>query len=376
MSLNRDAIDTFEDIVVVTGSPDPPRFDFSPDFISPFPSGDGGGIAPLPTPAPEPEVIVSAPRPTPQPDDWFTWRGQSGPRDVWTSLFNQRPDIGREVIEDLRREEELEWDRALAKAKGDEVKARQIFRKALLKAGYLASEIDAVINRVSGSLLRAATTVAPTITEVVIQAARTPAARVATSGPLGLATLVLEGAYRLGGFLSQDALRRRLPPPPVATAPPPAPKRPPKRPAPQPTTLPQLPQAPIQTVTISAPRPTPRSPIDSFLRNPLFDNLRNPFANFGTSPTEFGTSPTERLRQFAPESPSNLTGTRFRNVPSLAEGPRSAPGVPTSFGLQGCAPQSNRKKRKKKPRDVCYRGEYVERRNGLTKFRERKIPCK
>jgi hypothetical protein len=38
-------------------------------------------------------------------------------------------------------------------------------------------------------------------------------------------------------------------------------------------------------------------------------------------------------------------------------------------------PKGTRTSRKRKPRTVCYRGEYVEKASGLTKFRKRKIPC-
>lgn len=38
-------------------------------------------------------------------------------------------------------------------------------------------------------------------------------------------------------------------------------------------------------------------------------------------------------------------------------------------------PRGTRTSRKRKSRTVCYRGEYIEKASGLTKFRKRKIPC-
>lgn len=67
--------------------------------------------------------------------------------------------------------------------------------------------------------------------------------------------------------------------------------------------------------------------------------------------------------------PKGLTAPITRGLPSPLTA--AAPGCPPCPDRRG-----NRTQKKRKPRTVCYRGEYVEKASGLTKFRKRKIPCR
>lgn len=67
--------------------------------------------------------------------------------------------------------------------------------------------------------------------------------------------------------------------------------------------------------------------------------------------------------------PRGLTEPISRGLPSPLTA--AAPGCPPCPDRRG-----NRTRKKRKPRTVCYRGEYVEKASGLTKFRKRKIPCR
>ena len=64
--------------------------------------------------------------------------------------------------------------------------------------------------------------------------------------------------------------------------------------------------------------------------------------------------------------------------PTLAgptSGERGAPASASDCGAPGKS-KDQKQKKKRNPRNVCYRGVYYERKNGLTKFRREQIPCR
>lgn len=81
-----------------------------------------------------------------------------------------------------------------------------------------------------------------------------------------------------------------------------------------------------------------------------------------------------------PFSPPGAIVPTTRNP--LIDRPLTLPQAsPLTSLASGCPPcpsssRSTRPKRKRKPREICYRGEYVETSRGTTKFRKRKIKCR
>jgi len=221
------------------------------------------------------------------------------------------------------------------------------------------------------------------------------ASRVVGGIPFTLATGLVEGAYYLGSWLSDQAYRSaldRLPPPrpPAAgTAPPPA--RTDDDPVPPVLVIPDEPE----TVDVTAPRPVaqPLTPTVPTYLNPLLTPVE-PFFSVPTStPTSSPTMPLPGLTYdpllvnpprvstptASPVLPPFVLATPL-GVPGLVDvstpGGRAPPRVPSPTNQNRCRCDEPKKKRKKKkPREVCYRGEYVERKKGLLKFRERKVPC-
>lgn len=79
--------------------------------------------------------------------------------------------------------------------------------------------------------------------------------------------------------------------------------------------------------------------------------------------------------------PGQLPNLRFDDDPLTP--PYSDPlGLQQPLGFRpptdecSCSTKPKSKKRKKKRRSVCYRGTYTERRNGLTKRKKEKVPCR
>lgn len=359
--------------VIVEGTrtfADPPRTPTWDPFRAP-----PADVPEAPPPPPEvvPEVVVEGTR-SRTPGETFSWRGQTGPREVWEELFRQHPELADELAYETEVEEQRLWDDLLKKAQGDVVKARQAFRKALAKLGYAVEEIANVLARVEGLALRTAATVAPTATEIVVSALRTPVARVAASGPFAIATGIVQGGYAALDYLSDLALRNQLrrfneraPPPVTAPVAPPPPRpapRPPSRPAPLPVTL------PLDTVTVSAPRSRPRAPITG----------PAPLLTFGGSPSPLGFSSPGLGGSLLPGTPpSLLTPIQPGPLGSPLTSPRPLPfpgAVQSPSPRRDCdCSQPKKKRKKRKPRDICYRGTYVEKRNGLSKRRRERIPC-
>jgi hypothetical protein len=162
--------------------------------------------------------------------------------------------------------------------------------------------------------------------------------------------------------------------PVIVTAPRP---RPPVLTSPLPANLP-TPTAWPTPVPVPAPTPTSSPAPPSFSWPQL---LLLPLPLFSSSPRPAAPSP------LTPPRP----GTSVQPQPGSAFRPPVAPPLtPVQTGPLGftqpipsqdpCAnrrPQDDRKrKRKRKPRTVCYSGTFQERRNGLTKQRRRKIPCR
>lgn len=138
-------------------------------------------------------------------------------------------------------------------------------------------------------------------------------------------------------------------------------------PTPSPSARPRPSTAPVPTTS-------PVGQTSGPLQNPLVFPLPFPF-KFPTRlpriPTVSPLAPlasgiSNRIPRFDSRP---LTGSQPRDLPSVLTA--SAPGCPPCGDARG-----RRSGKKRKPRTVCYRGEYVEKANGLTKFRKRKIPCR
>lgn len=257
---------------------------------------------------------------------------------------------------------------------------------------------------------RIAAAAASRLPEIVISAAR-----VGSGTPFGLAAGIVEGAFYLGSTLSDLALQnqlRRFPrPPPIATLPEtdfdaPPPPRPP-------AALPR-PDVQLPDVDISAPRPQPRPVIPSpptFVTptptiDPFFDGLPRPTPTPTPRPTPSPLvdpfpfqvpRPTDFLNPFqvptpAPTvtptprptptpSPFDIPTPRPTGLPGPSSSPTPffAPPGPPPNDLQrcNCPPSSSKRKpkKKRKPREVCYEGRYVETQKSTLKFRRKEIPC-
>jgi hypothetical protein len=238
------------------------------------------------------------------------------------------------------------------------------------------------------------------VPEVVVSGARAAipevlvsAGRILGGVPFGIASALVEGGLALGSYLSDlaldNALRRLIGPqsstppperpPPVATDPAefgpemqPEVTVPGRRPpAPAPFRDPFLPLDVPYTDPFFLTTPAPSSPTSSPTSTPT-PLLTEPFT-FSTPLTPDFSLDVPELFTLAPP----ITIPQDISTPWNSPAPTGPPVFNTPTSTRNCdCPQPRKKKRKKKARDVCYRGEYVERRNGLTKFRERKIPCR
>ncbi len=249
----------------------------------------------------------------------------------------------------------------------------------------------------------AAETAARTVLPEVLVTGAGRALGVLGSGALGGASLIVEGAYELGSFLSDLSLRgaiARLTPPPIGPAPPDtAPESQPDRPtAPLPDYLlpdvavevPRLPpfQAPISLPSFVNPllNPLPfgftgAAPATPAIPNPL--SVPSPLVSPTPAPT---SSPLPDLYTLAPplsfptprpaappnQMPNPLDGAfpGGTNIPRLPDA-----SDPCNCGPGGGGKSQRKKKRKKKPREVCYAGTYVEKSRSLSKSPKRKVPC-
>lgn len=249
----------------------------------------------------------------------------------------------------------------------------------------------------------AARLAAQALPEVVVRGG-SRALGVLGSGAFGLAAGIVEGIYEAGRALSDLALRgaiERITPPPVTPAPPaeidePEPleevvvnaPRPPRPVAPRP---PPVLLEPFPTVTglpfvdvpggdlagpAAAPR-TPTTPRPLTLATPLDWSLPEFFTPLLPTPAP---TPTPSPLPRTPGSPTSTPGPRPIDVPLPLPGPSggtpfvnppNTPGDPCR-----CGPNQPKKKRKKrKPRSVCYRGTYYEGPNSTRKYRKERIPC-
>lgn len=146
-----------------------------------------------------------------------------------------------------------------------------------------------------------------------------------------------------------------------------------KRPEPRPTTF--VDPTPVE---VTAPRPSsPKSPDTTYLfdiPNPFNPSLPG-FASFGapgratrpSSPTLPGQVPNPLP---TPSNPGYQGPLTRPNAPGVSSPSTRDNGCDCGGGKQG------KKRKPKKPRDVCYRGTYEELRSGLLKFRKEKIPCR
>lgn len=132
--------------------------------------------------------------------------------------------------------------------------------------------------------------------------------------------------------------------------------------------------------TRPSPRPTTHSDPDP-LKQPFGDPFSNPLGD-----PLWETAP----RPGAPGLPRPSPRSPFLPLPSMPV--TDAPGAPSLDAFADpkaepkkadpckCKPCSSgekkKKKKKRKPRSVCYKGTYVELRNGLSKTRIEKVPCR
>lgn len=177
-------------------------------------------------------------------------------------------------------------------------------------------------------------------------------------------------------------------PPPTA----PLPALPETRPrTPSPVLRPSVPSAPPREIPSrpTSPMPSPASgsrpasapfPTASPATGPKSAPLPRLFAFPMLAPFLFANPNTNRSVRNQPgqsiepvyrfSEPIGLTRIR----PGGLRSPLTSPSPSSSSDNCSCAkPARNRKPRK--PRDVCYKGEYIERANGITKFKRRKIKC-
>lgn len=335
-----------------------------------------------PPAAPLPEVVIaSRPGPIPGAVDPFgnqifqigNFRGTRG--EFERELGPEGVERLRAVGAQLEGEENARYQKFLAECGGDQDCAKLKMRRFLKVNGYSNSTIREVFQRLDSLFGRAVQAVTDVLPEVVV---RSRAARVLTGTPLGLAGALVEGALRTGQELSRRALDRavrRIAPPPVAPFPP-------VGALPPPPGRPQdvLPVPPLEVVTITAPRDRPVS-FDQVFPGQRFATLPRTGTRPGTR-TRTPTTPT-RLQLPGPAGftgaiPGGLTGDRSRPVPSRQPQPSARP-APAPVALAGCPPCSpdkgQRKRKKRKPRTVCYTGTYRDLRNGLTKRKRERIPC-
>lgn len=262
---------------------------------------------------------------------------------------------------------------------------------------YEIAGIRIGINRAGEAVARVSAALAAAAPEVVVTASR-----VATSTPLGIAGAIVEGAYWLGDYLSDLALRNavrritqpapaaegaREPPPPVAPA----------SPAPDDWLLPPV------DVTAARPQDRPFSPVAPVLTTPT--SLRTPFDDVWLSPEPARPTGATTPQSFAnpltvpnpfvdpltfanpfpsPSSPSSPRPTTPPNpfdAPSPFASPLPGPSSgspfqppPESKDPCNCG-QKQKPKKKKKPRTKCYKGTYYEGVQSLTKYPKEEIPC-
>ena len=174
-----------------------------------------------------------------------------------------------------------------------------------------------------------------------------------------------------------------LPPPPFGQT---VPDRLPRPDAPLPGTQPR-PQTrpaiqPFPTSPKVQPQPRPgraptAAPLGRTYPNPAF--LAFPFFAPKSQPAGLPTIPSFTPSPLIAIGPSNRP-PRFDRPGLTAKYPQGLPlpalqPQPYSSGDPCQCSKPARTRKKRKPRTVCYRGEYVERANGLTKYRKRKVPC-
>lgn len=145
-------------------------------------------------------------------------------------------------------------------------------------------------------------------------------------------------------------------------------------------------EAPLQTVSVygtplRAPRVVPAPQL-----------LQLPYIQPGPAPSPFASpipAPVPRTRTIAtPKSGTGLgLGRPFMPIPFRSISPLGSPDVqpeplpigkptkPDTTDCQ-CTKPDKKDKKKRKTRDVCHTGTYVELKNGLLKYRRREIPCR
>lgn len=259
---------------------------------------------------------------------------------------------------------------------------------------YEIAGIRIGVNRAGDAVARVMATFVP---EVVVTASR-----VASSTPAGLAAGIVEGAYWLGSYLSDLALRnavRRItgPAPAADTASEPPPPVGPTSAVPEDWLLPPV------DVTATRPQDRPFSPVAPVLTTPT--SLRTPFDDVWLTPEPARPVGTSTPQSFAnpltvpnpfidpltfanpfpsPSSPSSPRPTSTPDpfdAPSPFASPMPGPGSgnpfsppPESKDPCNCG-QKPKPKKKKKPRTKCYKGTYYEGVQSLTKYPKEEIPC-
>lgn len=120
----------------------------------------------------------------------------------------------------------------------------------------------------------------------------------------------------------------------------------------------------------SRPRPA-RPPAPDVLSDPLPDLIGNPFGNPFPAPTLPSGPRTAPRTPTGPLIPFDFAPPGVGTQPFAPEIPLKPP---TKADPCGCG-KKKKPKSKRKERDVCYRGTYIERKSGLSKTKIEQVPC-
>lgn len=142
--------------------------------------------------------------------------------------------------------------------------------------------------------------------------------------------------------------------------------------------------APLPEVTVSAPRAPAALPLAQFLPGSSYSLGNLPLPEVAPLAVPNPRAAPQPARQPKPlQQPFPLTLPQPQPKPRLGvlASPEAMP-TPAEIAQLSRAtcsctqPKDQKKKKKRKPRNVCYRGVYEDRANGLVKLKRERIPCR